>query len=117
MNIKEVVNIDFEIQLQSSGSKNTPNINTIDQFRPDADAIATCQKWLSSRGVTCYATDFSLVCNAPKELVESLFSTKIGPGKSEPGLPKWRFLTSPVPPPEIAELIEHMEITAKPELF
>jgi hypothetical protein len=109
--------IDFEILLRSPGSKRTPHVDTIDQFRPDVEAVEYCRRWLSDKGVTCYPTEFGLVCSASKELFESLFSTKIEPVRQMPGKPPWRFLSGPKPPSEIAHYIEQIEIPAPPELF
>lgn len=109
--------VDFELLLRAAGSGGTPHIETIDRFRPRPEDIEFCRRWLSARGVTCFPSDFSLVCRAPKELLESLFSTKIEAQTKGPGMPGWRFLSDPIPPAEIAAYIEQVEIPAPPELF
>ena len=65
--------VEFDILLKAPGSGKTPRVDNIDQFKPPAEDIAKCRRWLASQGVTCHSTDFGLACSATVEIFEALF--------------------------------------------
>jgi hypothetical protein len=109
--------IEFNILVGAEGAGTKPDLSNLDRFRPDPADIERCRRWLAGNGVTCYTTEFGLACSAPCNLFESLFSTEVRRSKRVPGKPPWKMLTKPVPPPEIADYIEDVTISAPPELF
>lgn len=117
MEQKNFDNIEFDILVRAEASGEIPNIKNIDRFRPDPEDVEYCRRWLYSNGVTCYITEFGLVCNASRQLFESLFSTQVKPSKQRSGKPPWQLLNDPVPPPEIADYIEDVTVSVPPELF
>ncbi len=110
-------NIGFDVLLKSSASGGMPSLNNIEQFKPPQENIAKCNRWLTSKGVTCHATDFGLACSAPAELFETLFSTKVKYTRSSPGAPCWHSTSHIKVPLEIAEYIDQISISAPPEFF
>ncbi|MHC4558229.1 MAG: hypothetical protein ACYTFW_14085 [Planctomycetota bacterium] len=109
--------IEFDILLKAPGSDKTPHVDNIDQFKPLSENIVKCHRWLESKGVTCQSTDFGLVCSAPAELFEVLFSTKIKRTSSAPGVPCWHCSSAPEAPCEIKQYVDQISISASPELY
>lgn len=109
--------INFDILLKPAGSNKIPLVDNIDQFRPPAENIEKCRRWLTSKGVTCHSTDFGLACSTPLETFEILFDTKVEHSRSGPGMPSWRCSSPPKAPPEIEEHIDQITISAPPELY
>ena len=109
--------IQFDILLKPADSSEILQVNNIDQFRPPPENIEKCHRWLTSKGVTCYRTDFGLACSAPAELFESLFSTKVERSKLKIAAPPWHCSLPPKAPPEIGEYIDQISITVLPELY
>ena len=109
--------IQFDILLKPAGASKTPHVNNIDQFRPPAENIEICRRWLASKGVMCHSTDFGLACNAPVKLFETLFSTRVKRSKSGPAMPPWHCSSPPESPLEIEEYIDQISISAPPELY
>lgn len=117
MSETQINQVNFDILIRSSASGGEPHLDTIRRFRPKAEDIKKCRRQLSGEGVQCHATDFGLVCTVTREIFESLFSTQLEANEPRPGLPPWRCLGDPHPPPEIAHLIEQITISAPPEFF
>ena len=109
--------VEFDILLKSPGSGKTPRADNISQFKPPAENIEKCRRWLASRGVTCHSTDFGLVCSAPAELFEALFSTELKRRSPTPGVPCWDCSSPPQAPREIEEYVDQISIAAPPELY
>lgn len=109
--------VEFDILLKAPGSDKTPHVDNISQFKPPAENIAKCRRWLASRGVTCHSTDFGLACSAPAELFEALFSTKLERSSPAPGVPCWHCSSPLQAPPEIEEYVDQISIPAPPELY
>ena len=110
-------NIEFDILVRAEALGETPDVSNIDRFRPDPEDVENCRRWLDSKGVACYITEFGLACSASRHLFESLFSTQVKRSKQRSGKPPWQLLTDPVPPPEIADYIEDVTVSVPPELF
>ena len=109
--------IGFDILLKAPASGRTAHVENIDQFKPPPENIVKCQRWLAARGVTCHSTDFGLVCSAPAELFENLFSTKVKRSSNAPGVPIWHCLSPPKAPSEIEEYVDQISISAPPEFY
>ena len=109
--------IKFDILMKPAGSPSTPNVENIETFKPDAENIEKCRRWLASKDVTCYSTDFGLACTASVEVFELVFSTKVKPGGLGAGMPRWSCSPPPTSPCEIEEYIDQISITAPPELL
>lgn len=110
-------NIEFDILVCAGTSVETPAVSNIDRFRPDPEDVENCRRWLDSKGVACYITEFGLACSASRQIFESIFSTQVKRSRQGSGKPPWQLLTDPVPPPEIADYIEEVTVPAPPELF
>jgi hypothetical protein len=109
--------VEFDILLKAPGSGKTPHVDNIDQFKPPAENIAKCRRWLASQGVTCHSTDFGLACSATAEVFEALFSTKLERISSAPGAPCWGCTSPPQAPDEIEDYVDQISIAAPPELY
>lgn len=117
MEEKDLNIIHFDILLKPAGSNKTPVVDNIDQFRPHAEIIEKCRRWLTSKGITCHSTDFGLACSAPLKIFEILFNTKVEQSGSGPGMPPRRCSSPPKAPPEIEEHVDQITISAPPELY
>lgn len=109
--------IEFEILIRAEASGEIPDVSNINRFRPDPEDIEKCRRWLDSKGVSCYITEFGLVCSTSRHLFESLFSTQVKRSKQRSGKSQWQLLTDPVPPSKIADYIVDVTISVSPELF
>lgn len=107
--------VEFEILLRSAGSGRIPTTRNVEEFRPDAETIELVLRWLQSRGVEARPTGFSLACSAPPAVFQALFGAKpIAPYRKDES---WR-LDGPVRvPAELADAIEDVTLSRRPELF
>lgn len=106
----------FDVLLKSPGGRRTPTAATIDDFHADPEALATCQRWLGTHGVTAHPTPFGLGCSAPAATFESLFGVTLTAVAAK-GRPAWRMDGTPRVPEAIARFVEDVTITATPEPF
>ena len=109
--------IEFDILVRTEASGESPDVSNIDRFHPDPEDVENCRRWLVSKGVVSYTTEFGLSCSVSRHLFESLFSTHVKLSKQRSGNPLWQMLTEPVPPPEIANYIKDITISIPPDLF
>jgi hypothetical protein len=109
--------IKFDVLVRAEASGETPDVSNIDRFRPEPEDVEKCRRWLTGKGVACYATEFGLACSASRQLFESLFSTQVEPLEQGPEKPPWRLHADPEPPAEIADYIEEVTLSVQPELF
>ncbi len=118
MTTSEAERVVFEILLRAPGSGGIPSLDTIAQHRPDPGAIEVCRRVLAAGGVTCHPTDFGLVCDAPREVFESLFRVKLGRiHDRQPARPAWVVEEEPRPPEAIASYVDQVTISSEPEFF
>lgn len=118
MTTSEAERVVFEILLRAPGSGGIPSVGTIAQHRPDPGAIEECRRVLAAGGVTCHTTDFGLVCDAPREIFESLFRVKLARSRDRrPALPAWVVEGEPRPPETIASYVDQVTISSGPEFF
>ena len=110
--------VSFDVLLRAPGSGRVPNLTTIDQFRPPAEAIEKCRRCLSADGVTCHATDFGLACTATRERFESLFRVRLRPVAGfAPGMPPFQIVGEIHLPQVIREDVKQITLSAPPEFF
>ena len=109
--------VEFDILLKAGASGKTPRLDNIDQFKPPAENVAKCRRWLASKGVTCHSTDFGLACSATAEIFEALFSATLERSDSGPGVPCWHCSSPPQAPQEIERYVDQISISAPPELY
>jgi hypothetical protein len=107
----------FEVLFKTPGIEKIGEGEDPEKFRPPAEAVGMCLKWLTAHGVTCYDTGFSIACNGPRTLLEELFDTAIERGEDAPGQAPWRFAGAPKVPEELSTYIEEIVITVQPELL
>ena len=108
----------FDVLLRAPGAGSVPDVATIDQCRPDAEAVERCRRWFAARGVTTHATQFGLAGSTPRALFESLFGVRLKPVRpAVSGRPAFETIGKLQLPTEIADAIEQVTLSAPPEFF
>lgn len=107
----------FDVLLRPSGSPIEPGVETVGALRPMPEDIGRCQRWFAARGVEAHETAFGLSCSAPRKLFESVFGVALqGPDGAEASdVPK--IVGHLEPPAAIADLVEQVTLTRRPEFF
>ena len=111
------INIDVLLHSGKELSSKVPDIHSIDTYKPPAEIIERCRRFLLSQGLDCYATDFGLACSSSKLVIEKLFQTELTQEYLEDGRVQWKFLKEPVFPEQIRLYIRQLTISAPPEFF
>ena len=109
--------VSFDLLLRTAGSGRIPTVENIHEFHAPAEEIEKCRRWFASQGITCHATQFGLACTATRESFESIFSVRLTPTQGGPGAHSHQMSEEAKPPPELADLIDQITLSAPPEFF
>lgn len=107
----------FDILLRSAGSGRLPHAGNVQDFRAPAEEIECCRRWFAAAGLLLHATPFGLSGSTSRETFQTVFRVKLEPTDGAPGQPRFKAVTEPLPPPELAEAIDQITLSAPPEFF
>lgn len=107
----------FELLLRSKGSGHTPASHNIDQFRADPEVAERVRRWLHAHDVTAHSTEFTVAGTTPQKTFESLFGVRLRPRKGDKKLGDWSVEGEIRIPDEIADAVENVVLSVRPEFF
>ncbi len=116
MPIVEENEVQFDVTLKAPGGT-IRTVRTLEAFRPSANTLVHCERWLNANGVEAHSSGFGLSCQTDKETFEALFHVELRPVPNPVGVPAFEFDGHLEIPEAIASDIVEITLTGMPEYF
>ncbi len=109
---EEKITLDVLLKSDSTAPASTA---TIDALRPSQDRMARCLRWFNDKGIEAHDAGFSITLIGTPTDFARLFNVDVEERKDS-ALP-YAFASEPQLPAEIAEDIEAVTVSVKPDFF
>lgn len=116
MSIVEENEVQFDVTLKAPGGT-IRTVKTLEAFRPSANTLVHCERWLNANGVEAHSSGFGLSCQTSKETFEALFQVELRPVLNPVGVPAFEFDGDLKIPEAIASDVAEITLTGRPEYF